>query len=174
MNILWSFFVRILSIGSMTFGGGYAMISALQQELVARRAWLTQSEFSSGVAMGQVTPGPLMIMIAFLGYKIAGIWGALLGTIGLFLPSFIFVLLLSKYHERVKTSPITKAILRGVNAAVVGLLAAAVVNLGTGSLNGIAPIVITLAGALLMGFAGIEPAWVLLGAGILGVLFIRH
>jgi len=173
MNVLWPFFVRVLGIGAMTFGGGYAMISALQQELVARRAWLTQSEFGSGVAVGQITPGPLMIMIAFLGYKIAGIWGAFLGTIGLFMPSFLLVLLLSKYHERVKTSPITKAMLRGVNAAVVGLLAAAVVNLSIGSLSGITPLVIALAGALLIGLAGIEPAWVLLGAGVLGALFIK-
>lgn len=173
MSIIWTFFVKALAIGSTTFGGGYAMISALQQELVARRAWLTQTEFGSGVAIGQITPGPLMIMIAFLGYKIAGIRGALLGTAGLFLPSFILVLLLSKCHEKVKTSPIAKAVLKGVNAAVVGLLAAAVVSLSAGSLGGIAPKIIAMAGALLMGPVNVEPVWVLLGAGILGALFIR-
>lgn len=89
--MLWSFVLSALAIGSFTFGGGYAMISALEQDFVARHAWLTPAEFSNGVAIGQLTPGPLMIMIAFMGYKSAGFWGALLGTIALFLPSFVCV-----------------------------------------------------------------------------------
>lgn len=78
MHTLWLFFLNILSVGCFTFGGGYAMISALQQSIVVRHGWLSSEEFSNGVAVGQITPGPLMIMVAFLGFKIAGFWG---GTI---------------------------------------------------------------------------------------------
>lgn len=162
--MLGAFFLRVLAIGTFTFGGGYAMVSALQQDLVTRHGWLTPGEFSNGVAVGQVTPGPLMIMIAFLGYKIAGVWGALLGTVGLFAPSFVAVLVLSRYYQRFKASPRLEA----------GLLAAASVDLARTALGHPATIIIAAASAaLIAGTRRLDPGWVLLASGVAGALLLR-
>lgn len=172
--MLGAFFLRVLAIGTFTFGGGYAMVSALQQDLVTRHGWLTPGEFSNGVAVGQVTPGPLMIMIAFLGYKIAGVWGALLGTVGLFAPSFVAVLVLSRYYQRFKASPRLEAALKGVSAAVAGLLAAASVDLARTALGHPATIIIAAASAaLIAGTRRLDPGWVLLASGVAGALLLR-
>jgi chromate transporter len=171
--MLGPLFLHVLAIGVFTFGGGYAMISALQQDLVTRHGWLTPSEFSNGVAVGQVTPGPLMLMVAFLGYKMAGFWGALAGTVALFVPSFVAVLVLSRHYHRLASSPRVAAALRGVNAAVVGLLAAAAVDLGRGLANPGVWAVTALSLLLLSLAPRRDPAWVILGAGVAGVLFLR-
>jgi chromate transporter len=166
-------FLHILAIGALTFGGGYAMISALQQDLVARHGWLSPAEFSNGVAAGQVTPGPLMLMVAFLGYKLAGIWGALAATVALFAPSFLAVLLLGRSLDRLVLSPRLAAALKGVNAAVAGLLAAAALDMGRRSLTD--PVLWALA-AVSLAALGLsrrqDPTWIILGAGVAGALLL--
>jgi len=172
--MLLPLFLHILTIGLFTFGGGYAMISALQQDLVTRHGWLTPAEFSNGVAVGQVTPGPLMLMVAFLGYKMAGFWGALAGTVALFGPSFVAVLVLSRHYHHLASSPRVAAALKGVNAVVVGLLAAAAVDLGRGTLANPGVWAVTALSLLLLSLAPRrDPAWVILGAGVAGILFLH-
>ena len=172
--MLWKFFLSTLAIGSLTFGGGYAMISALQQDFVAQNKWLSPVEFSNGVAVGQITPGPLMVMIAFMGYKVAGLWGAVLGTIGLFLPSFLMVMFLSRYFNKLKSNVIVQSALKGINAAVIGLLAAATIDLGIASFKNLAiGIISLLAGFLIIRFSKIEPAWIFIGAGVAGLIILR-
>lgn len=171
MNILWEFFLNILSIGCFTFGGGYAMISALQQSLVFHHGWLSLEEFSNGVAVGQITPGPLMILVTFLGYKIAGFWGALLGTIALFLPSFIAVIAISHNYQKVKKNLIVKAFLKGVNASIVGIIAVAAFDMAKLNLNNFTAVIITLvSGILILKFSDKDISWVLLMAGAVGGL----
>jgi chromate transporter len=172
--MIWKFFLHTLAIGSLTFGGGYAMISALQQDFVVQNKWLSSTEFSNGVAVGQITPGPLMVMISFMGYKVAGLWGAVLGTIGLFIPSFLVVILLSSYFNKIKSNVIIQSALKGINAAVIGLSAAATIDLGISSFKNPATVIISLlTGLLLFRFSKIEPAWILIGAGIVGLIFLR-
>jgi chromate transporter len=149
------------------------MISTLQQDLVTRLGWLTSAEFSNGVAVGQVTPGPLMIMIAFMGYRIAGFWGALLGTIALFLPSGIMVFVLAPQYEKTRDSVVVRAALKGINAAVVAVIAAAAMDLGANVMARPAYLVIAVIGVALMGFKKIDPSWVLISAGAVGGLFLR-
>lgn len=132
--MLWEFFLITLKVGSLAFGGGYAMITPLHYELVTHYGWLTETEFSSAVAIGQITPGPLMIMIAFMGYKIAGFPGATLGTIGLFLPTALIVVAIAGSYLRFKDAPIVKGAMRGVSLAVVGLLAAVTIDLARGAI----------------------------------------
>lgn len=173
MNILWEFFLNILSIGCFTFGGGYAMISALQQSLVFHHGWLSLEEFSNGVAVGQITPGPLMILVTFLGYKIAGFWGALLGTIALFLPSFIAVIAISHNYQKVKENLIVKAFLKGVNASIVGIIAVAAFDMSKLNLNNFTAAIITLvSGILILKFSDKDISWVLLMAGAVGGLVL--
>lgn len=171
--MLWSFFLRSLAIGCLTFGGGYAMISALHQEFVTRQGWLTPQEFSNGVAVGQLTPGPLMIMIAFVGYKLAGFWGAVLGTVALFIPSACLVLILAPYYQKVRAAPAVQAALKGVNAAVVALLMSASIDLGRASLSSLQPVCILVLALILLNRTGLDTGWVLVIAGIAGALFVR-
>jgi chromate transporter len=174
MDLLWKFFVNILFIGCFTFGGGYAMISALQQSLVFNHGWLSPEEFSNGIAVGQITPGPLMIMVTFLGFKIAGFWGALLGTIGLFLPSFFVVIAISHNYQRVKESPIVKACLKGINASIVGIIAVAAFDMSKTNINSLPAILITLgAGILVLKFSDKDVSWILLAAGLIGGLVLK-
>jgi len=149
------------------------MISALQQNLVIQHGWLSLEEFSNGVAAGQITPGPLMILVTFLGFKIAGFWGALLGTAALFLPSFIVVIVLSKSYKKVKENAIFKAFLKGVNASIVGIIAVAAFDMVKLNLNNPAAVLITLAsGILILKLSDKDISWVLLLAGLIGGWFL--
>ena len=163
--MLWEFFLITLKVGTFAYGGGYAMITPLHHDLVTRLGWLTETEFSSAVAVGQITPGPLMIMVAFMGYKIAGLAGATLGTIGLFLPTALIVLAIASSYLRFKDMPIVQGAMRGVNLAVIGLLAAVVIQLAGGALQSPLDIVIGLVAFLAAGPLKRDPIAVLLGAG---------
>lgn len=150
------------------------MISAMQRSLVVNHCWLSQEEFSNGIAAGQITPGPLMCMVAFLGFKIYGFWGALLGTVALFLPSFIAVIVIAKNFEKIKENSIVKASLNGINACVVGLIASAAFDMAKSNLNSIVSVLIILgAGILILKFSNKDISWILLAAGLVGACFLR-
>jgi chromate transporter len=168
--MLWQFVLTALKVGALAFGGGYAMITPLHYDLVTQYGWLTETEFSSAVAVGQLTPGPLMIMIAFMGYRIAGLAGAVLGTVALFLPSGLIVLAVAGSYLRFKDAPAVKGMTRGVSLVVVGLLAAVVVDLGRGAI--IDPVDVFIAAAVLAAAGPLkrDPIAVLLAAGLAGIL----
>ena len=169
-DMLWEFFLITLKIGALAFGGGYAMITPLHYELVTHYGWLTETEFSSAVAVGQITPGPLMIMVAFMGYKVAGLSGATLGTIGLFLPSALIVLAIAGSYLRFKDAPIVQGAMRGVSLAVIGLLAAVVIELGRGALSTPLDVLIGIAAFVAAGPLKRDPIAVLLSAGLVGLV----
>ncbi len=168
----WEFFRITLQVGSLAFGGGYAMITPLHYELVTHNGWLTETEFSSAVAIGQITPGPLMIMVAFMGYKIAGLPGATLGTIGLFLPTVLIVIAIAGSYLRFKDAPIVKGAMRGVSLAVVGLLAAVIIDLSRGAIMNPVDALVGAAAFILAGPLKRDPVLVLGGAA--GVGFVRY
>ncbi|MBI4787002.1 MAG: chromate transporter [Chloroflexi bacterium] len=168
--MLWEFFLITLKVGAFAYGGGYAMITPLHYDLVTRLGWLTETEFSSAVAVGQITPGPLMIMVAFMGYKIAGLAGATLGTLGLFMPTALIVLAIAGSYLRFKDAPIVQGAMRVVGLAVIGLLAAVVVELARGSLATPLDAVIGIAAFAAAGPLKRDPIHVLLGAGAAGLL----
>lgn len=146
------------------------MIAPLHYELVTHYGWLTEAEFSDAVAIGQITPGPLMIMVAFMGYKIAGLAGATLGTIGLFLPSALIVLAIAKSYLRFKDAPIVQGMMRGVNLAVVGLLAAVVIDLAHSAIISPVDVLIGLGAFVTAGPLKRDPIVVLIGAGLIGLV----
>jgi chromate transporter len=166
--MLWDFFVITLKVGTFAFGGGYAMITPLHYELVTHLGWLTEAEFSSAVAVGQMTPGPLMIMVAFMGYKIAGWAGATLGTIGLFLPSALIVLAIASSYLRFKDLPLVQGMTYGVSLAVTGLLAAVVIDLARSSIADPLDALIGVAAFLVVGPLKCDPIVMLIGAGAVG------
>ncbi len=111
-----------LKIGAVIFGGGYAAIPFIQNEVCFYRDWLTTREFLDGFALGQITPGPVAITATFVGFKVMGIIGALISTIGIFLPSFLMLIILIKVYKKIEQNCYVQSFLNGVKSAVVAIL----------------------------------------------------
>ena len=121
--------VFFFKVGALTFGGGLAMIPFIQDQVVNQLHWLTPQEFLDGLVLGQFIPGPLLIVSAYVGYKIVGLLGAIVGAAAIFLPSFIFLLVLLPVLERVRHLVWTQAVMQGIGPAVIGALAVALVQM---------------------------------------------
>ena len=132
-----------LKAGALLYGSGYVLLAFLRGDLVERLGWLTDAQLLDAVAIGQVTPGPLFTTATFIGYVLAGIPGAAVATVAIFLPAFVFVALIGPLADRIRDRPLTAALLDGVNAAALGLMAAVSVQLGASAL--IDPLTVVLA-----------------------------
>lgn len=121
-NQLWTLFLTMLKIGSVLYGSGYVLLAFLQGDFVDRLHWITQQQLIDAVSIGQVTPGPVFTTATFIGYLVAGPVGAIVATVAIFLPSFVFVGLLTKVTDRLRASPWTSALLDGVNATALALM----------------------------------------------------
>ncbi len=155
-----------LRIGAVTFGGGYVMIPEIENEVVNSHHWLDHQEFADATALGQITPGPVLIMATFVGYRVAGATGALLSTLCVFLPSFLMTIAAGSSFRRFRSNRQTQAFLRGVAPAVTGLLAAAawsVARAGIHTIIGAAMSVLIL--IILLRYRP-NAFWVLMGAGV--------
>lgn len=121
--------VKLLAVFSgmslMLFGGGFVFIPIMQEVVVDSYGWLSHSEFIDGIALGQVTPGPIVISATFIGYKVAGVLGASAATIGAFVPPALLMILCTSYLEKIKTSEVIQAVLKGIRSGVIGMIAAA-------------------------------------------------
>lgn len=158
-----------LRAGAITLGGGYVIIPLLEAELVRQRGWLTARAFSDAMALGQVTPGPVVIAATFVGARLAGATGAMVATAAVFLPSFVLVLVVAASVERFRRSALTQAFLAGLRPAVVGLLAAASVSLWHGGVRDLAGALIALVSFALLWRTPVSAGLVMLGAAILGL-----
>lgn len=121
---LWGLFVVFLKFGAVVFGSGYVLLAFLQADLVVRLKWLTQTQLLDAVAVGQVTPGPVFTTATFVGYLLGGVWGAIVATIGIFLPGFLFVAASRPLIPRIRRSRKAAAFLDGVNVGAVALMGA--------------------------------------------------
>lgn len=154
-----------LRIGAVTFGGGFVMIPEIENEVVNSHHWLTHQEFADATALGQITPGPVLIMATFVGYRVAGFLGALFSTFCVFLPSFLMTMAAGSSFRRFRTNRQMQAFLRGVAPAVTGLLVAAawsVARSGIHTVIGAAMAVVIL--VILLRYRP-NAFWVLMGAG---------
>ena len=158
--------------GSVAFGNGATIMPLIQADAVTHYHWLTQGQFADGIALGQITPGPFLITAAFVGYKIGGVWVALLATFAIFAPSFAMTLVFTEVFEHLHTLAWVRGALAGILAAFVGMLA--VVTLQLGRLTGGRPGLLTLAAAAFVGvrFFKLDVLWVF--AGGLGLWAILH
>jgi chromate transporter len=155
-----------LRIGSITFGGGFVMIPLIEAEVVDSHHWLSHQEFVDATALGQVTPGPVLISATFIGYRVAGTLGALVATISIFLPSFLMTVVAGSSLARFHTNKIVQSFLKGVTPAVVGLLVAAGISIGRAGIHSwVGMLIAIIAGAVLVRFRP-NAIWVILGAGL--------
>jgi chromate transporter len=141
------FFVKV---GSLIFGGGYVIIPFIEREVVTTFGWLTHREFLDGLALGQMTPGPVVITATFIGFKVAGFLGAGVATAGIFLPSFVFVFAGSAYLAKIENSPYAKAFLKTVNGAALGAILGSLWTLSRVSLWHVFPLALFLASGFLI------------------------
>ena len=131
---LLQLFLTFLKIGSVLYGSGYVLAAFIQTDFVNRLGWISQQQLLDAIAIGQITPGPVFTTATFIGYILGGVPGALLATIGIFLPSFIFVGLSNPLIPRVRNSPWAAGLLDGVNYASLGLMAGVTVQLAWANL----------------------------------------
>lgn len=160
-----------LRIGSVLFGSGYVLLPVLEGDLVHRLGWLTQTQLLDAIAAGQATPGPVFTTATFIGYLLGGTRAAIVATLAMFLPAFIFAGLSSAMLDRLARSPTAARFLQGVNAAAVALIGVVLVRLGVLALTGPMPIAVALLAAAAIHLGGVNSSLVLLGAAILGAGF---
>ncbi|MDJ0648349.1 MAG: chromate efflux transporter [Xenococcaceae cyanobacterium MO_188.B19] len=166
-------FLTFVGISLMLFGGAYVGIPLIQEIIVSDRSWLTTQEFAYGIALGQITPGPIVISAAFIGYKVQGILGAVAATLGIFTPPFWLMIGGAKILEWSKRSSHIQAAMKGIRPAVIGMIFAAAWIVGqTAELNGVSIAIFTLSLLALVCWR-VNVIWLLLGAGFAGLLFYR-
>jgi chromate transporter len=171
MPTLKNLFLVFLKMGAFAFGGVYSMLSFFQRELVDRRRWLSEEEFDEGVALGQMTPGPPIVNTGiFVGYRLKGVRGAVTATAGQVLPGFLLVLALAFLYTKYKSMPLLEGALKGIGAAVVGLLGSVVLKMGRQIVDGWQPAAFATAGFLLLYFARANPILLIAASGLLGYL----
>ncbi len=158
-----------LRIGAVTFGGGFVMIPLIEQEVVKNAHWLTHQQFVDGMALGQMTPGPVLITATFVGYYVAGFSGAIVSTVAVFLPSLLITIIIGHPLERFRTNPQVQAFLQAVTPTVVGMMGAAFVNITQAGVTSKIGILIAAIGCLVLLKWRVSPALVMLGAIILGI-----
>ncbi len=168
---LGTLFLTFLKIGAVLYGSGYVLLAFLRNDLVHRLGWLTDRQLLDAIAVGQVTPGPVFTTATFIGYVLAGGPGALLATVAIFLPSFVFVALSHPLLPRIRGSRGAGAFLDGVNVAALGLMAAVTLQLARSALvDGFTAVLAVLAGALLI-LRRVNSAWLIAAGAGAGVAY---
>lgn len=169
--ILIQIFVTFATISVMLFGGAYVGIPLIQEIIVRDHNWLTQQEFTYGLALGQITPGPIVMSAAFIGYRVGDIWGALFATAGIFLPSFLLMIAGANVLESFKKSSEIKAAMNGIRPAVIGMIFAAFWVVGkTASPSWVSILIFTFSLLALVRWQ-VNVIWIIPFAGLVGLLF---
>jgi chromate transporter len=176
---LWQLGWFFLKVGSVLFGSGYVLVAFLEGGLVREQGWLTKAQLLDAIAIGQFTPGPVLSTSTFIGYLIAGFPGAVVATVAIFLPSFLFVVLLNPLVPRLRASKWASAFLDAVNVSSVALMGVVTLNLsqttlikpaGAFSIDWLAALIAISAAVLAIRFQ-INAAWLVLGGALIGWLF---
>jgi chromate transporter len=169
--ILEVFFV-FFKIGLFTFGGGYAMIPIMQQEIIHVQGWMQTTEFLDIVGLAEMTPGVIAVnMATFLGYRLSGgIMGGLIATLGVILPSSVIVFVISLFFQRFRESLYVKRALEFIRPVVIGLIASAAFLLFREAVMDVAGVFIALGAFYLSAFRKVNPIFILVGMGLVGLL----
>ena len=170
LDLLLQILVTFSGMSLTLFGGGYVFIPAIQEVIVDQLHWLSQSEFADGIAMGQITPGPILISATFIGYKVAGFTGAIVATVAIYLPPGLLMVLFGRFLDYFKNSAFVAAIFKGLRPAVIGMIFSAALTIGRGitpSWQSISLMVLAL--VAILGFK-VKVVYAIPVAGILGLI----
>ncbi|MFT5848847.1 chromate efflux transporter [Psychroserpens sp.] len=167
INVFWVF----LKVGAILYGSGYVLFAYLDAELVTR-GWLTRAELIDAIAVGQFTPGPILSTSTFIGYQLSGFYGALAATAGIFLPSFIFVLILNPFIPKMQKSRILRYFLNAVNVAAVSIMLAVLIIMAQETLVDWKAIVIAISAVILTFKIKISPIWIISIGAVLGYILV--
>lgn len=159
-----------LKVGALIFGSGMVLFAFIQQDVVNRLGWLAQRQLVDAIAVGQMTPGPVLSSATFIGYLVSGWQGAVVATIAVFLPSFFITALLGKYLPKMRAWPLGQAFLKGVNAAVVALILAIAVGLARTAIRDVFTALIAAASLFLLLQRRAETVWLVAGGAALGLI----
>ena len=159
-----------VKIGSVVFGSGYVLLAFLRVDLVTRLHWLSSAQLLDAVAVGQFTPGPVFTTATFIGYLVAGPWGAAAATLGIFLPAFVYVALSGPLLPRLRHSPTARAFLDGVNVASLALMALVTWQLARAALVDGVTVALAVLSALLLFRWRVNSAWLVLGGAVVGLI----
>lgn len=166
--------VQILStfsgISLTLFGGGYVVIPALHELFVENLNWLTSAEFADGIAIGQITPGPIFVTATFIGYKVAGVVGAFLATVAIFTPPAVLTVLLSRFVKILNQSSVVKAAMKGVRAAVIGMIFASAITIGQTITPSVVSAIIFAAIFIISLKYTISPVYLIIASGVAGFI----
>ncbi len=170
--ILLKLFLSFFKIGAFTFGGGYAMIPLIQKEVITNQQWLSTREFIDIIAVAEMTPGPIAINSAtFLGYKVSGVLGSVVATLGVVLPSFIVIMIIFYFLSKLKDSPYVDQAFKGIRPVVLGLIATAALEVGKDAIIDFKSIIIGGIVFYLVSIKDKSPIIGIIVAGILGIVF---
>lgn len=168
---LGELFLTFLKIGGLLYGGGYVLLAFLRTDFVERLGWLTDQQLLDAVAIGQFTPGPLFTTATFVGYLMGGSVGAVVATLGIFLPGFVFVTLVHPLVPRIRQSTWLSALLDGVNMAALGLMAAVTVEIARAALVDWLTMALTAIATVVLIRYKVNSTWLIIGGGVVGVLY---
>ncbi len=164
-------FYTFLKIGGFSFGGGYAMLPLIEKEIIYNNQWIDQKSFIDIIATSQITPGPIAINSAtFIGYKIGGVFGSLVSTLGVILIPTLMILILSKYVIQFKNSKLVEAIFIGLRPALVGLILTSSFSIGRTAITNVYSLIIFFIVLLIINKAKIHPIIAIISSGVLGYI----
>lgn len=167
VDLFWTF----CKIGALTFGGGYAMLPLIQREIVENKKWSTEKEILDYYAVGQCTPGVIAVNTAtFIGYKLKGIIGSIIATLGVIFPSIVIILIIASFLQNFSNLSIVQSAFSGIRVAVVALIITTVIKLIKSSIKDYLGIIIAIITFVVSAFMGLSPVYVVIAAALTGFI----
>lgn len=171
MKELFDLFWTFCKIGALTFGGGYAMLPLIQREIVENKKWSTEKEILDYYAVGQCTPGVIAVNTAtFIGYKLRGIIGGIVATLGVIFPSIVIILIIATFLQNFSDLAIVQSAFAGIRVAVVALIITTVVKLIKSSIKDYLGVIIAIIAFVISAFIGLSPVYVVIAAALTGFI----
>ncbi len=172
MNKSLQLMLTFAKIGSFTFGGGYAMIPAVQHEIIDRRGWVDSKEFLELLTLAQSAPGPIILNTSvFVGYRVDGYRGAICSTLGIIMPSFLVILLIAAFFPMIRNNPVVVAVFKGMGPAVVALILSPIYSLSKGL--GLVRYIFVAAAAVAIWYFKFSPIYAIIAGAVGGLIYFR-